>query len=92
MKSNAHLYLPWSVVASKTYPAFSRLQRRSLSRVAKVKTLDGGCQLYCLAAASASSLSKCENIMTDKPAEQEPAVKIEIEASPKGEMESTWGR
>ncbi len=58
MKSNAHLYLPWSVVAewmaSKTYPAVSRPQHGSLSRTAKVETLEGGCELYCLAAANAA--------------------------------------
>ncbi len=57
MKSNAHLYLPWSVVAewvdSNTYPTLSRQQRRSVFRAAKVEKLDGGCELYWLPTASA---------------------------------------
>lgn len=48
MKSNAHLYLPWSVIAewaaSKTCPAVSL--HRSLFRGARIEKLDGGCDLY----------------------------------------------
>ena len=36
-------------------------------------------------------ISKCENTMTDKPTEQKPVVKIEIEASPKGEWKALGG-
>jgi hypothetical protein len=51
MKSNAHLYLPWSVIeewlaTSKGYHLPAVLVGRSRGPVASVERLEGGCVLY----------------------------------------------
>jgi hypothetical protein len=49
MKSNAELYLPWSVVAELVSSSGGRLSKapdRPSEPVASMEQLDGGCVLY----------------------------------------------
>jgi hypothetical protein len=51
MKSNAHLYLPWSVIeewlaTSMGYQLKEMRLGRSHSQVASVEQLEGGCVVY----------------------------------------------
>jgi hypothetical protein len=54
MKRNAHLYLPWSVIADLAASTAAQLSKAKLDRprvpVASTKSLDGGCVLYRLTA------------------------------------------
>jgi hypothetical protein len=53
MKSNAHLYLPWSVVAEWAASTDSQLAKvlpdRRSGALASIEQLEGGCVLYRLA-------------------------------------------
>jgi hypothetical protein len=51
MKANAHLYLPWSVVAELAASARQSpsMPADRLREAASVEHLDGGCMLYRLA-------------------------------------------
>jgi hypothetical protein len=52
MKCNAHLYLPWSVIAELVVSADPQSSKVKSDppglRVASVESLDGGCVLYWL--------------------------------------------
>jgi hypothetical protein len=51
MKSNAHLYLPWSVIAELVAAQLSKAKSdRPRVPVASAESLDGGCVLYRLTA------------------------------------------
>jgi hypothetical protein len=54
MKSNAHLYLPWSVIAELVASTGVQLSKAKSDRprvpVASAESLDGGCVLYRLTA------------------------------------------
>ena len=55
MKCNAHLYLPWSVIAELAASVHAQLSTAKSDRprlpVVSVESLDGGCVLYRLFAA-----------------------------------------
>jgi hypothetical protein len=50
MKCNAHLYLPWSVIADLAASTGAQLRKAKSDRprvpVASAESLDGGCVLY----------------------------------------------
>ena len=50
MKTNAHLYLPWSVIAELVASTGAQLSKAKSDRprvpVASAECLDGGCVLY----------------------------------------------
>ena len=50
MKNNAHLYLPWSVIAELVASTGAQLSKAKSDRprvpVASAESLDGGCILY----------------------------------------------
>jgi hypothetical protein len=54
MKCNAHLYLPWSVIAELVAATGAQLSKAKSDRprmpVASAESLDGGCVLYRLTA------------------------------------------
>jgi hypothetical protein len=56
MKCNAHLYLPWSVIADLAASTGAQLGKaksvRPRAPVASAESLDGGCVLYRLTASA----------------------------------------
>jgi hypothetical protein len=54
MKCNAHLYLPWSVIAELATSVDAQFSKQKSDRprvqVASAESLDGGCVLYRLTA------------------------------------------